>query len=124
MLLPTDGEKEIEEFVLESIKLASSNPCPPIIVGLGIGGTLEKAVYLSKKVLLSPLNKINPDKKTRALEENIIKKINKLKIGPNGFGGRTTILALKIAKFPCHIASFPVAINISCHVHRHKEVIL
>ncbi|MDD5772512.1 MAG: fumarate hydratase [bacterium] len=124
MLLPTDGEREIEKFVLESIKLASSNPCPPIIVGLGIGGTLEKAVYLSKKALLAPLNKINPDKKIRALEENIIKKINKLKIGPNGFGGGTTVLALRIEKFPCHIASLPVAINISCHVHRHKEVIL
>lgn len=124
MLLPTDGEKEIEEFVLESIKSASSNPCPPIIVGLGIGGTLEKAVYLSKKVLLAPLNKMNPDKKIRKLEENIIKKINKLKIGPNGFGGMTTILALKIGKFPCHIASLPVAVNISCHVHRHKEAIL
>ena len=124
MLLPTDGEREIGEFVVESIKLASSNVCPPMIIGLGIGGTLEKAVYLSKRALLAPLGKINPDKKLKILEEKIAKKINKLKIGPNGFGGGTTVLALRIAKYPCHIASLPVAINISCHVHRHKEVII
>lgn len=115
MLLPTAGEEEIEDFVIESVKMAGSNPCPPMIIGLGIGGTLEKAVLLSKKALLNPLNKMSP------FEKHLVKKINELGIGPGGFGGRTTALAVKIEKYPCHIASLPVAINIGCHVNRHKK---
>lgn len=115
MLLPTAGEEEIEDFVIESVKMAGSNPCPPMIIGLGIGGTLEKAVLLSKKALLNPLNRMG------RFERHLVKKINELGIGPGGFGGRTTALAVKIEKYSCHIASLPVAINISCHVNRHKE---
>ncbi|MFH1288932.1 MAG: fumarate hydratase [bacterium] len=122
MLLPTDSEMEIEEFVLESVKMASSNPCPPIIIGLGIGGTLEKAVLLSKKALLK--GGLKGDLQIKKFEEHLIKKVNQLEIGPNGFGGKTTALAVRIEKSPCHIASLPVAINISCYVHRHKEIIL
>lgn len=118
MLLPTAGEKEIEDFVIESVEMAGSNPCPPMIIGLGIGGTLEKAVLLSKKALLNPLGRMN------SFERRLVKKINELGIGPGGFGGRTTALAVKIEKYPCHIASLPVAINIGCHVNRHKETVL
>ncbi|MEW6087860.1 MAG: fumarate hydratase [bacterium] len=124
MLLPTAGEKEIEDFAVESVKIAGSNPCPPIIVGLGIGGTLEKAVLLSKKALLRPLNKKNPDRNLNRLEVKLLQKINKLGIGPNGFGGKTTALGVRIERFPCHLASLPIAINISCHVNRHKETVI
>lgn len=118
MLLPTAGEEEIEDFVIESVKMAGSNPCLPMIIGLGIGGTLEKAVLLSKKALLNPLNRMNP------FEKHLVKKINELGIGPGGFGGMTTALAVKIEKYSCHIASLPVAISIGCHVNRHKDVII
>lgn len=124
MLKPSDGIEGIKEFVLETIREAGANPCPPIIVGIGLGGTLEKAALLAKEALLRPLDDSNPDPEVARLEDELLEEINKLGIGPQGLGGIKTALAVKIETFPCHIASLPVAINLNCHVARHKEVII
>jgi len=124
MLKPADGIKGIKDFVIERVSQAGSNPCPPIVVGVGIGGTFETAALLAKKALLRPLGKHHPDPETAELEKDLLEKINNLGIGPAGFGGRVTALAVNVEKYPCHIASLPVAVNINCHAHRHKEVIL
>jgi len=124
MLKPSEGINGVKDFVIERVSQAGSNPCPPIVVGVGIGGTFEKAAYLAKKALLRPLGEHNPDPDTAALEKELLEKINNLGIGPQGFGGRVTALAVSVEKHPCHIASLPVAVNINCHAHRHKEVIL
>lgn len=124
MLKPSDGKKGIKEFILNRIKESGANPCPPTIVGVGIGGTFEKAALIAKKALLRPIGSTNPDSELAAFEKEILEVINNTGIGPQGFGGRTTALAVHIEMYPCHIASLPVAVNINCHASRHKEVIL
>ncbi len=124
MLKPSDGKKGIKDFVVTRVKESGANPCPPTVVGVGIGGTFEKAALLAKKALLRPLGNANPEPEVAAFEQEIFEAINNLGIGPQGFGGRTTSLAVHIELFPCHIASLPVAVNINCHAHRHKEVII
>ena len=124
MLKPSDGLEGIIDYVLKQVKIAGPNPCPPIVVGIGIGGTFEKAALLSKKALLRPLGKPNNDSKYADLEQEILEKINSLGIGPQGFGGRVTALAVHIEYYPTHIASLPVAINFNCHASRHKEVVI
>jgi fumarate hydratase subunit alpha len=124
MLKPSDGIKGIKKFVLDTVEKAGSNPCPPIIVGIGIGGTIEKTTLIAKQSLLRKVGEHNANPKVAELEEELLKEINKLGIGPQGFGGRTTALAVNIETFPAHIASMPVAINIQCHVARHQEAII
>ena len=124
MLKPSDGKKGIKDFVVTRVKESGANPCPPTVVGVGIGGTFEKAALLAKKALLRPLGSASPDPEIAAFEQEIFEAINNLGIGPQGFGGRTTSLAVHIELFPCHIASLPVAVNINCHAHRHKEAII
>ncbi|SKA82462.1 fumarate hydratase subunit alpha [Clostridium sp. USBA 49] len=122
MLKPSDGIKGVKEFIIEAVKEAGPNPCPPIIVGVGIGGNFEKAAIMAKKSLLRPINERNRNPFYKELEEELLEKINSLGIGPQGFGGRTTALAVNIETYPTHIAGLPVAVNISCHVTRHKEI--
>ena len=124
MLTPSDGVEGIKRFVVQRVKESGSNPCPPTIVGVGIGGTFEQAALLAKRSLLRPLGSKNPDPELDKLEAEILNEINKLGIGPQGLGGRTTSLAVHIIMMPCHIASFPLAVNIQCHAQRHKEVII
>lgn len=121
MLKPSDGLKGVKDFIIETVKLAGPNPCPPIVIGVGIGGTFDKAAYLAKKALIRPLNKRNNEKFYSDLEEELLEAINKLGIGPQGFGGKTTALGLNIETYPTHIAGLPVAVNINCHATRHKE---
>jgi fumarate hydratase subunit alpha len=121
MLTPSDGVEGIKRFVVQRVREAGSNPCPPTIVGIGIGGNFEESALLAKKSLLRPLGSRNPDPDLDRLESEILTEINKLGIGPQGLGGRTTSLGVHIMMMPCHIASFPLAVNIQCHVHRHKE---
>ena len=122
MLKPSDGIEGVKEFILETVKNAGPNPCPPMVVGVGIGGTFDKAAYLAKKALTRSLDKENPNEFYRELEKEMIEKINKLGIGPQGFGGKTTALGINIEVFPTHIAGLPVAVNINCHATRHAEV--
>ncbi len=124
MLTPSDGVEGIKRFVVQRVKESGSNPCPPTIVGVGIGGTFEQAALLAKKSLLRSLGSRNPDPELDQLESEILTAINKLGIGPQGLGGRTTSLAVHILMMPCHIASFPLAVNIQCHVQRHKEIVI
>ena len=124
MLRPSDGVEGVKEFVVKAVEAAGPNPCPPIVVGVGIGGTFDKAAYLAKKALLRPLDKRNSVEFYRELEEELLEKINALGIGPQGFGGKTTALAVNIEQFPTHIAGLPVAVNINCHVTRHKTEVL
>lgn len=124
MLKPADGLEGIKNFILDVVKEAGPNPCPPIVVGVGIGGTFDKCAYLSKKALLRPIDSRNKNKFYKDLEEELLEKINSLGIGPQGFGGKTTALAVNIETFPTHIAGLPVAVNVSCHVTRHKEEII
>lgn len=124
MLKPADGVDGIKSLVLNTVKEAGANPCPPIIVGIGLGGTLEKAALLAKEALLRPLDDQNPDSSLAKLEKELFLEINKLGIGPQGLGGINTTLGVKINTYPCHIASLPVAININCHVARHQEIII
>jgi fumarate hydratase subunit alpha len=124
MLKPSDGVEGVKDFVLETVKRAGPNPCPPIIVGVGIGGTMEKAAILSKKALLRTIGEHSSNPDDASLESEILREINETGIGPAGLGGRTTALAVNIESFPCHIASLPVAVTIQCHAARHKEVTL
>ena len=125
MLLPTAGIEGIRRLIVDRVRDAGPNPCPPTIVGVGIGGTIEKAALLAKKALLRPLGQRNRrDKRLAKLEVETLKEINKLGIGPQGYGGRSTSLAVHVDMMPCHIASLPVAINIQCHAARHKEAII
>ena len=118
MLKPADGIEGIKRFVLDTVSAAGPNPCPPIIVGVGIGGTFDKVAALAKHALLRPIDQPNPDPYYAALEAELLQEINCLGIGPQGFGGRTTALGLCIETMPTHVAGLPVAINISCHVTR------
>jgi len=124
MLKPSDGISGVKDFIMETVKNAGANPCPPIIVGVGVGGTMEKVAQIAKEALLIPLDFKNEDDFLRETEEELLEKINALKIGPAGFGGKTTALSVKIKTFPTHIAGLPVAVNIGCHATRHKEVVL
>jgi fumarate hydratase subunit alpha len=124
MLKPSDGLKGVIEFVIDTVDKAGANPCPPIVVGVGIGGTMEKSAILAKKALLRPIDIRNKDPYYRDLEQELLNKINALGIGPQGLGGNTTALAVNIEVFPTHIAGLPVAVNINCHVTRHAEVVL
>jgi len=124
MLAPSEGIEGVKRFVVQRVKESGSNPCPPTIVGVGIGGTMEQAALLAKKSLLRPLGKKNPDPELDTLESTLLAEINKLGIGPQGLGGRTTSLAVHILMMPCHIASLPLAVNIQCHVQRHKETVI
>lgn len=121
MLKPSDGVEGVKKFILETVENAGPNPCPPMVVGVGIGGTFDKAAYLAKKALLRPIDKGSEIEFYRELEEELINEINKLGIGPQGFGGRTTALGINIEVYPTHIAGLPVAVNINCHATRHKE---
>ncbi len=122
MLVPADGVEGVKRFVVQRVKESGSNPCPPTIVGVGIGGTFEQAALLAKKSLLRTLGSKNPDPELERLESEILSEINKLGIGPQGLGGRTTSLGVHVLMMPCHIASLPLAVNIQCHVQRHKEI--
>lgn len=122
MLKPSDGIEGIKKLVVETIKNAGGNPCPPIIVGVGIGGNFEKSAILAKKAVLRDINDKSSSPINAKLEEELLELINKTGVGPLGLGGRTTALAVKVETYPCHIAALPVAININCHAARHKEV--
>jgi len=124
MLKPADGIEGVKEFIIKTVKEAGPNPCPPVVVGVGIGGTFDRAALLAKKALTRSLSQRNEDPFYRELEEELLQKINELGIGPQGFGGKTSALAVNIEKFPTHIAGLPVAVNINCHVTRHKEITL
>ena len=121
MLKPSDGVEGVKRFVVELVKEAGSNPCPPIIVGVGIGGTMDKAALLAKKALLRKVGEHNPNPADARLEDELMKLVNETGIGPSGLGGNTTALAVNVETFPCHIASLPLAVNIQCHAARHKE---
>lgn len=124
MLKPADGLEGVKKFIIETVEMAGPNPCPPMVVGVGIGGTFDKAAYLAKKALLRPIDIRNEDKFYSELEEELLEKINELGIGPQGFGGKTTALGLNIETYPTHIAGLPVAVNINCHATRHKERVI
>ncbi|MBU3146467.1 fumarate hydratase [Clostridium sp. CF012] len=121
MLKPSDGLQGVKEFILKVVKEAGPNPCPPIVVGVGIGGTFDKAANLAKRAAVRPTEQANSDSFYADLEEELTQEINKLGIGPQGFGGRTTALAVNIETYPTHIAGLPVAVNINCHAARHAE---
>jgi len=122
MLKPADGVEGVKNFVIKTVKDAGPNPCPPVIVGVGIGGDFEMAAFLAKKALLRKIGKHNSDQRYAKLEEELFLSINRLGIGPQGFGGRITALWVSIEYFPCHIASLPVAVNMQCHSARHREI--
>ncbi len=124
MLKPADGVEGVRNFVLDTVDKAGANPCPPIIVGVGIGGSFDKAACLAKHALLRPVNEPNPDEYYAALERELLDKINALGIGPQGFGGKTTALAVLIEAMPTHVAGLPVAVNISCHATRRASASL
>lgn len=122
MLKPADGVKGVKRFVIQTVEEAGPNPCPPLIVGVGIGGDFEEVSLLAKRALLRKIGQHNPDARYAELEDELLVEINRLGIGPQGLGGRITALAVNIEHFPCHIASLPVAVNLQCHAARHKEV--
>ena len=124
MLNPSDGISGVEDFIVETVKSAGANPCPPIIVGAGVGGTMDKAALLSKKALLRKVGSANPDSFWAEVEARLLERINALDIGPAGFSGKTTALGVHISAYPTHIAGLPVAVNIGCHVTRHKTATL
>jgi fumarate hydratase subunit alpha len=124
MFLPSNSLSDVEDFVIETVKLAGSNPCPPMVVGVGVGGDFEYAAFLSKKALCRDIAKANPNPVYAEAERRLLRKINETGIGPQGFGGDTTALAVMIESFPTHIAGLPAAVNIGCHVTRHAEAII
>lgn len=124
VLKPADGVEGVKQFVIDLVRRSGGNPCPPIIVGVGIGGTFEKCAELAKRALLRELGSQHPDPFYANLEKELLSEINKLGIGPQGLGGSTTALAVFIEPYPCHIASLPVAVNIQCHAARHKSAVI
>lgn len=124
MLTPADGQAGVEEWILECVRTAGPDACPPLVLGVGIGGTFEKAAILSKKALFREVGSRNPDAQLDALEQKLLDRANRLGIGPQGYGGDTTAFAIHLLTYPCHITSLPVAVTIECHAHRHKEATL
>ena len=124
MLVPSEGKEGVKSFVLQMVNKGGPNPCPPIIVGVGIGGNFETSALLSKEALMVPIGERNADPSIAAFEMELLEEINKTGIGPGGYGGRVTALDVHVIMVPCHIASFPVAVNIQCHAHRIKEIII
>jgi fumarate hydratase subunit alpha len=124
MLTPAAGLPAVKDFIIECVKTAGPDACPPLILGVGIGGTFEKAAILSKKALFRELGSPNPDAMLDGLEHELLARANRLGIGPQGYGGDTTSLGIHILSYPCHITSLPVAVTIECHAHRHKEATL
>lgn len=124
MCKPSDGRAGVMDFIVETVKLAGSNPCPPIIVGVGIGGTSDRVALLAKQSLLRPIDEHHPDPYYAEMEAELLERINALGIGPQGFGGKTTAIGVNIEAYPTHIAGLPVAVNISCHVTRHASTVL
>ncbi len=124
MLKPAQGWDAIREFVVDTVSKAGANPCPPVIVGVGVGGNFEMAAINSKKALLRPLDEFNSDADLHAREDELLEAINQLGIGPQGYGGRVTALGVSLIMAPCHLASLPVAVNIQCHANRHREITL
>jgi fumarate hydratase subunit alpha len=124
MLTPAQGVAGVKRFVVETVNRAGANPCPPIVVGVGIGGTMELAALMAKEALLRDIGAVNPDTRLAELEQELLTAINRLGIGPQGLGGRSTALAVHINAYPTHIAGLPVAVNISCHVTRHKSGVI
>jgi fumarate hydratase subunit alpha len=124
MLTPAEGLEGVKEWIIECVRTAGPDACPPLILGVGVGGTFEKAALLSKQALFRELGSPNPDPALAALEQELLERANRLGIGPQGYGGDTTALGIHILTYPCHITSLPVAVTIECHAHRHKEVVL
>ncbi|MHB8127329.1 MAG: fumarate hydratase [Desulfitobacteriaceae bacterium] len=124
MCKPSEGLEGAMQFVVDTVDRAGGNPCPPIIVGVGVGGTMEKASLLAKKALTRPVGQYNAEERLAKIETELLERINRLGIGPQGFGGTTTALAVNLEVFPTHIAGMPVAVNINCHATRHQEIIL
>jgi len=124
MMKAADGIEGVKAFVVDRVMRSGGNPCPPVVVGVGIGGSFEQSALLAKKALLRPLTENHTEPEWAAVEQDILEKVNNLGIGPQGLGGRTTALAVNILYKPCHIASMPVAVNINCHCHRHEEIII
>jgi len=124
MLTPAAGRQGIIDFVVKAVDEAGSNPCPPVIVGVGVGGTAERTILLAKKALLRKVGEHNPEPEYAELEKDLLKRINALGIGPMGYGGSTTALSVNVEVFPAHIASMPVAVNLNCHSSRHKEAVI
>ena len=122
MLKPSDGAEGVKKAVLDAVLNAGGNPCPPIIVGIGLGGSFEKAAILAKEALLRKIDDESDNPADRELEKDLLELINKTGIGPMGLGGKNTALAVKVNSYPCHIASLPLAVNINCHSARHKEI--
>ncbi len=122
MLKPADGPQGIIDFICQVVDEAGPNPCPPLVIGVGVGGTMEKAALLSKKALFMPPHEKNPDPELADFEEEILKEVNKLGVGPLGLGGRITALGVNLLTYPCHIASLPVAVNLNCHAARHGKI--
>ena len=124
MLKPSDGIEGVKDFILKVVEDAGPNPCPPIVIGVGIGGTFDYVTYLAKKAMIKKIEEHHPDPRYRALEEEMLEKVNATGIGPAGFGGKTTALAVHVETCPTHIAGLPCAVAICCHVSRHQEVTL
>ena len=124
MLKPSDGVEGVKEFVIETVEQAGANACPPMVIGVGFGGNFEKVALLAKKAMLREIGTKNKDERYAKLEEELLEEVNKLGIGPAGYGGKTTALSLNIENYPTHIAGMPVAVSICCHVARHKEAVL
>jgi fumarate hydratase subunit alpha len=124
MLKPSDGIEGVKDFVVETVDKAGGNPCPPIVVGVGIGGTFEKCAYLAKKALLRPLGERHPDPFYAGVEDELLKRVNATGVGPQGLGGRVTALDVHVETHPCHIASLPAAVNLNCHATRHGERVI
>lgn len=124
MLTPSAGREGVKKFIVDTVRTAGANPCPPIVVGCAVGGSMEQCAKLAKKALLRPIGETNPDAECAALEAELLEEINALGIGPGGFGGTETALAVHLLSHPVHLASLPVAVNIQCHAARHKTVVL
>ncbi|MGX9755220.1 fumarate hydratase [Clostridioides difficile] len=124
MLKPSDGLEGIKKFIIDTVSEAGPNPCPPMVIGVGIGGTVDKCAQIAKKALFRELGEFNEDENIAKLESELLSSINKLGIGPQGLGGTTTALGLNIETFPTHIAGLPVVVNINCHASRHKKVVI
>lgn len=124
MLKPAEGVAGVKKFVVDTVTQAGGNPCPPIVIGVGIGGTMDKAALMAKRALLRPIGERSPKPHIKQLEEELLELVNKTGVGPQGFGGTQTALDVFVETFPTHIAGLPVAVNINCHVARHTEVVL